>query len=225
MDYLSFSLEPENPYDLQYFVVHTGNAEAYNLLSLAVNDLLAQEDIIKRFFSCFFICGGKGSGKTHLCHGFIDRLIKSGFDKKRAVVFKLTPAALAKAGCQSSKQEEEIPLLVAEYERLKRSGGLLIVHTESDLEQVTSNPHLKSRLLAGHVCVLNYPKTEELEPVIKSLAAKKNLALSDKSVKLIVENLPLDTASFGEILDNLNSVALAKGKKVSGKLLRKIIKT
>ena len=214
MDYLSFSLEPENQYDLQYFVVHTGNAEAYNLLNLATNELLEHENK----FKLFFICGRKGTGKTHLSRGFADRLSKHGFDKSKAVVQAIDASLPAEA------LEKDIPLIVAEYERVKRSGGLFIVYTETDLERVTDNPHLKSRLLAGHVCTLRYPKAEELEPVIKSLAAKRNLALNDKSIKLIIENLPPDTTSISEILDKLNNVALAKGKKVSGKLLKHIIK-
>jgi len=221
MDYLSFALEPENKYDLQYFVVHTGNAETYNLLSLAVDELLKHENK----FKLFFISGGKGTGKTHLSHGFADKLVKHGFDKNKAVVFSLSRRGellFARGG--EAGADAEIPLLVAEYERLKRGGGLFIVHTDSDLERVTDNPHLKSRLLAGHVCTLGYPKAEELEPIIKSLAAKRNLALSDKSVKYMVDNLPSDTTSIGEILDKLNNTVLAKGKKVSGKLLKKIIR-
>ncbi|MDR2338446.1 MAG: hypothetical protein LBE20_07415 [Deltaproteobacteria bacterium] len=214
MNYLSFLLEPENKYALAYFVVHTGVADTYNLLELAVSELLSCEKTESVVFRIFFIYGCQGTGKRHLSYGFANKLISGGYSQDKIKLFELS--------LDKIEQEQKVSPIVAEYEKLRTSGGLLIVYSQMLPEQVTQNPHLKSRLLAGNVCRLGLPKTEELEPLIKSLAERKNLNLSDKSVKMIVESLPLSTLSFDNILDKLNVVALASGKNPGERLLRKI---
>ena len=110
--HLSFSLVPKDPFALRYFVVHSGVALAYAALEQASSDL--QND--SSLFRLFYLYGASGSGKTHLAHGFETLLLEKNFPRTRIQVYDL----------QLNPEESLVSEIVAEYERIKREGGLIV---------------------------------------------------------------------------------------------------
>lgn len=207
--HLSFSLVPKDPFSLRYFVVHSGVALAYAELEQACTQLIKDPSL----FRLFYIHGPRGSGKTHLAYGFESFMLEQSFPRTHIQVYDLQPLP------DSSLVSE----IVAEYERIKRDGGLLVITSQSDPHDITKNPHLQSRLLAGNIAALGSPTEDELKPLLLSLLERRNLILNEKSLEYLLRRLPVDPLSFDNIFARLDELSLTEGRSPGPKMLRELI--
>lgn len=203
---MPLKLAPQNPYALSYFVRHSGVAEGAAALERAVEQLVADP----QSFSVIVLFGPDGTGKRHLSEGYLDYGIELGVDKG-----KISTVAL-----EDCPDDQTIERFVGDYDRLRSTGGIIICRMAEHPEKLSSNPHLRSRLLAGQVIKTGLPEELEIVPVVKSLAEKHNLNLAEKSISLIIEYLPRDTLSFETILAKISELCFAHGKSAKISVVR-----
>ena len=201
-------LTPNNPHSLSYFVRHTGVAVAAAAIEDAI-DLLAADGSA---FRAIFLYGPAGTGKRHLINGSIEQAVGRGISPHLLSSFDLRDA-----------DSSVIEKFVGQYDRLKASGGLLLSSAELGAEFLCSNPHLRSRLLAGLTIPVSRPDDSELAAVVRSIAAKQNLNLSEKSISLIVEHLPRDPLSFQTILAKISELCFMHGKSAKLNVVRQAV--
>ena len=189
--------------------MHSGINEAYSVCEHVCDEVL--DDGL--MFRSNYIYGPKGCGKTHLIEGFKDKLIANGYDANRVVVIRL----------EDNPNEETVSAIVAKYESLRVGGGVLFFESVSHPSSISDNPHLVSRLLAGELSELYYPKELELKPLLASIAERRNLLLSEATIEYLTKRVGLNPLSFDAILARLNEVSLAEGKAPGPKVLRSIL--
>ncbi len=189
----TFPLKVSSPYSYRYFVPHSGVAEAYHHLQGLLKSVYLGGS---NAFSMTYIHGPAASGKQHLREGFREQLLELGVD----------PARYCLAGLPESEAGEAE--FVANYERIRTVGGLVLVTGLQSPESVPLSPHTRSRLLAGSVFRVAMPHDSELRPVVQSLLERHNLRLSDYSVDFLIRRLPRDLLSFDQIFDKIDELSL-----------------
>lgn len=208
---LHFPLLPEQPFSLEYFVPHSGVTSAVE----AFENVLQKALLEPALGHIIFLFGPKGVGKTHLACGFKLKFNQSGVPTERISVVELDDSPLG--------DDDWIRGFIACYETLRREGGVLIVNSRRAPDEVSENPHLKSRLLAGSILQLSYPQEEEIMPLVNSIADRKNLTLSDSAIAYLARRLPADLLSFEDILARINAVSLSTNSPAGLGLVRKVM--
>lgn len=196
---MPLNLNPVTPYSLDYFVRHSGVAAALDIGLSAVEDL--NEGLEK--FKLIYLLGPTGSGKTHLVEALKSLVNKSQIASEKFIVVE---------NLEELEESQLISQIVSVYDRLKATGGVMILTSAKDPRNITANPHVQSRLLAGDLLEINYPQETELRPILISLLERKNLKLSDYSINFLLKRLPLDPLSFSNIFARLNDLTLSEGR-------------
>lgn len=202
---LIFRLEPREPHSLQYFVAHSGVAQAIAVCEHAIATVMANQET----FSFVYVYGPEGSGKTHLVQGMIDAAEQRGLGKEKVSLYDLS---LDVAGDDASVSQ-----FVSDYEGQKQRGGAFFVLARQAPQGLTTNPHLLSRLLSGVVVQVHYPKDDEIQALVASVLERKNLKLSSKTLSYLFRRLPRDPLSFVNILGKISEFSLVnkEGAKLS----------
>lgn len=198
---------------MDYFVRHSGVAEA----TAAVDQAIEQISADPSRFAAVVIYGLPGTGKRHLISAAVESAIGRGIDLEHLAQFDL------RGGLNGEVEEAEVERFVGAYDRLKASGGILLAATRKHPASLDLSPHLKSRLLSGVVAGTERPSDEEVDAVVRSLAERHHLRLSDKSISLIIEHLPRDTLSFEAILAKISELCFTHGKSAKINLVRDAI--
>jgi len=197
--HLSLNLNPVTPYSLDYFVRHSGVASALDVALSAIEELSENSEK----FKLIYLFGPAGSGKTHFVEGMRALVDKNKISAEKFVVVE---------NLETLEEEQLISQIVSVYDRLKTTGGVMILASAKDPRNVTANPHVQSRLLAGDLLEISYPQETELRPILISLLDRKNLKLSDYSINFLLKRLPLDPLSFSNIFARLNDLTLSEGR-------------
>ncbi len=206
---LGFQLRPAQPYDLAYFVPHSGVANAVAQLELALDSLQADT----RQFQTIHLSGPKGVGKRHLAEGYALRAKEVGL---RAEVFDLSELT-------SLSEDDVVQRFVSQYELLKSCGGLCISFSQQHPKELTANPHLLSRLLAGLFLQLDFPQEQELRPLLYSLSERHNLRLSERTMAYLERRIPLDPLSFADIFARVSRISFREGKPAGMRVVRQAL--
>lgn len=191
---LGLDLQNLDPLSPRYLVIHSGIIKALETVRVAIG----QTELNPELFFCFSLIGEKGSGKTHLL-----RTLKAESQKSEKVNFEEFDF--------SSEDEQKISAYISAYERAKTSGGIVIVAIDTTPDQLT-NPHLRSRVLAGQTLTLEKPKESELREILTSLLERGNFNLSEKALSYIISRVPASPLSFAVISDKLQEVFREQGK-------------
>ena len=208
MEQLVFPLAPTEPYGFRYFVPHFGVTAAYQGLAELFQNF--EKNPEKLFLAT--VNGPKGSGKSHLIHAFAMRWRRSEHSSKvRVFDFAEVPDDGAAAS------------LVAAYEELRRSGGVMLVALSSDLDNPKLTPHIASRLRTGELYSLSYPNEDELAPLVASLLERHNLQLSANSIAYLMKRLPRDPLSFDNIFAKISESSLQQNKPAGMGVIRSVI--
>ena len=208
---LALGLSPRQPYSLDYFVPHSGVAEAYAALEQALENAAS----CRQYFQLIFVWGLPGSGKKHLLEGFCQRAAERGIPQER--IYKV----FFKQG--ESPDDDEVSQFVRIYEQMRASGGLIFGAAILSPDGVTSNPHLLSRLTAGSVFELSYPREDELAPLLSSLLERKNLKLPSKTVDYVLKRLPRDPLSFEGVFARISELCFRQGKTAGPGIVRQVL--
>lgn len=201
---LSFDLEPVRPYSLNYFIAHSGVNGALATINEQLNKLLADP----LFFGSAFVFGARGTGKTHLLLGICEEAKQLGISSERISYVRI----LAEVDDVDSR-DEWVSAFISGYESLRSRGGLLLIEADRSPEETASNPHVRSRLLAGEMLELGLPLEEEFGAVISSLLERKNLKVSEYCLDYLIRRLPREPLSFEHIFASINDLSLGEAKR------------
>ena len=208
---LTFELNPVEPNSLGYFVPHSGVSDAYQTLVELLDPSAERTD-----FNFFYIVGPAGSGKSHLINGLIHELKAAGYSPESVASFDPVDE-------NGEPGDEMVARFIAQYEDKRSRGGVVFCASRKMPLEASSNPHLNSRLLAGNILELNYPREEELAPLIDSLLERNNLSLSEKSISFLLKRLPKDPLSLETILARISELSLSEGKPARFGVVRNVV--
>lgn len=222
---LPLSLYSSRPYSIYYLVPHSGVVDAVSLLEKAVADVIAGvfsdsgEVGLLGTFRSVYLFGPAGCGKTHLVQGYAEKAIDAGVPAANVEIVELP----RNIDCQGQAGANTVSAVVGAYDRLRAAGGLLLIAGTLDPASVSANPHLQSRLLAGFVAKVGFPKENELKQLIASIAERRNLKLSDTSIGYLLKRVPVDTLSFADVFGKIDALSLERGKPATLSLVREIV--
>jgi DnaA-homolog protein len=208
---LAFNLLPVQPYALDYFIPHSGVAEAVSILMKSIDFL--QQNQGGFFFA--FLHGARGVGKTHLSRAIID------LAKEQGIIAETLNLSEIKTELEFS--EEQTRKIIDLYEQIRASGGLCIFTSECSSEELSKDPHINSRILAGMVCHMHYPKEVEIPAIIRSLAERHNLKLSEKNLEYILKRAKSSPLSFVAILDRISELSFSENRPANSSVVRQVV--
>ncbi len=201
---LSIPTGVPEPLSEQYFVPHSGIAAACEALENGFERLAAEP----QSFVFFKLVGPRGSGKSHLVSIF----------RHRAET--LSPIAGRNSWFDETEWSDDVVRnFIAEYERLKAGGGMLVAATDEYVE----NPHVASRLAFAIPIALSYPTDEELSPLLKALSERRGFRLSDSDLEYLLKRLPANPLSLSAILAKIDALSLSVGKQATRAMFREAI--
>jgi len=202
-------LPPTEEYGPKYFVVHSGVSPVIE----EVDQLLELANKLPETFFSLCLYSPKGFGKSHLL-----RLLE-----KRALERGISQAKIALIDIELS--EDSIGQYVACYNQLISSGGLLLASLDVPTIDSSLSPHLLSRLKRGRMLEVKLPEESELMPLLKSLLARRNLALSDRALQYVLRRTARDPLSFSEIFARISTFSLAEMKPAGLGIIRQLMNT
>lgn len=198
---------------MQGFVRHSGVSEPYETLRRAIDEGCQNPAL----FQLVFVCGPRGSGKSYLLRAAVYELERRGYPASRVSVFDLT---VDKDG---SNAEDWVASFVGRYEELRREGGFIFVSSVFPPSELSSNPHARSRLLAGIILELRYPQESELRPLVEALLEQRNMRVSERTLEYLLQRLPADPLSLASVFDRINQYSLQESRPARLGLVRKVI--
>ena len=198
---------------MQGFVPHSGVSESYETLRRLLDDACANHQL----FQLIFLCGPQGTGKSYLLRAAVHELERRDYPSNRVSIFDVNDKK------DGGEAEEWVASFVARYEELRREGGFMIVSSTYPPAELSSNPHLRSRLLAGVVLELRYPEESELRPLVAALLEQRNMRVSDRTLDYLLQRLPADPLSLASIFDRINQYSLQESRPARLGLVRKVI--
>lgn len=213
------SLGHSDPLSLNYFVCHSGVAEAFSVLDRFVDDV--REDPSSSRIA--FLWGPEGSGKTHLARGFAGRAIESGIEHAKLDCCEWDENSAGSGGEWQSVDRGPAEF-ISRFETIKRTGGLFFVTSRNSPDRASKDPHIQSRLLSGAVLKLSFPRDDELRPVLVSLLARHNLRLSDSTLNYLLERLPANPLCFDSVFAKISDLSYAERKPVGMRMLRQTLR-
>ncbi len=212
---LYFDLSLPEPYSLKYFVVHSGVNDAVSTIETAiamVRDGVSSAQII-------YLFGPAGTGKSHLISAY--RAVAGDFE-----IFTDEIAIVTGTELNSDIDDEQsfVRNFTSRYEQVRSAGGLLFVEATAHPKAIVNDPHLQSRLLAGQVVALEYPREEELKPLIHSLLERRSLKITARSLEYLLRRLPRNPLSFDDIFAKINELSLGELRPSGLGVIREIMK-
>ncbi len=215
---LNFDLKPQSPHSLRYFVVHTGASEAVQTIQLALKSVAENPST----FKLVLLHGATGSGKTHLLEGAAEEGIAIGIPAEKISVIDVRELRSLETG---KIEASALASFIDRYEQLRASGGLLLLEA-NDVPTAANgwDPHLWSRLVAGYIVRLGYPREDELRPLLSSLVERKNLKLSENSLNYLLKWLPADPLSFDRILSAINDLSFSSKRSAGQRLIQEVVR-
>jgi DnaA regulatory inactivator Hda len=206
---LHLKWEPE--YRLENFFLHDGNRLAFRVASEIVQGTFRGPTSVVFF-------GPRGVGKTHLLLGLLNALepaghyvsgeaAGSGLEDVRPVKLLLVDDLEKFVGHDQQRW------LFAGYNDLLRSGGQMVLASESDpvfFKGLAED--LKSRLLGGLVIELMEPDEAGRKEVLSKLASDRRIRLSEGVAGFLLSRIDRSIPSLLWAIDRIDQFSLA-GKR------------
>ncbi len=170
------------------------------------------------------LAGPVGSGKSHLAHIW----------RERAGASEIHPLS----GSGASEIAASGPVLFEDADRrgfdetelfhvinsVRQNGrSLLMTSRLWPTSWPVALPDLKSRLKAATVVEIGEPDEELLAQVITKLFADRQLNIDDKLVGYIVNRMERSLGAAQSIVEQLDSLALARGSRISRSLAAEVL--
>lgn len=174
------------------------------------------------------LTGLPGSGKTHLASLWLEKaggigLTKDALMKEdwRAFPTKNVAFDNAERLAGDALAEEQLFHL---FNALKESGGFLLLTLPRGVSHTGFLlPDLRSRLLTLPSAVLKEPDDTLLQALILKQFADRQVTLGAGVLDYMASRLPRDAASVRTLVDKLDKMALAEGRKISVALVRNFL--
>jgi DnaA regulatory inactivator Hda len=176
------------------------------------------------------LTGLPGSGKTHLLSLWLDKckgklVTKPELLAKDSVSLTASTTSLAidnaDALAGDAAAEEKLFHL---YNHLKETKGSLVLTMTCGAGQAGFLlPDLRSRLVTLPVAALLAPDDALLEALIVKQFRDRQVALDVDVVSYLALRIPRDAAGVRELIERLDTAALAEGRKITIALARKIL--
>jgi chromosomal replication initiation ATPase DnaA len=176
------------------------------------------------------LTGDEGSGKTHLLNLWLQksggRLVTVGelvAQDARMLTLQTRCIAIDDAETIAGKKSAEENLFHL-FNHLKSTGGsLLLTMLQSAGYSGFTLPDLHSRLLSLPTAALAAPDDELLSALIVKQFRDRQVTLDSGVVAYIAARVARDAASIRDLVERLDHVALAEGRKVTIASARKIL--
>jgi chromosomal replication initiation ATPase DnaA len=197
---LQLPLSSQSSASSNFFIRHSGVAEAAAMLELAVAELRQDPASAK----IVHIWGPEGSGKSFL----YEAIVLSAADVAEKLSRIRLPAAISE--------------FVSSYEKTKSEGGLLFIESDSS-PAPDEDPHIRSRLLNAIACEVNYPREEELPEIIRSILEQNGRRLSADSINYLIRHLRRDLLSFQSISGKIHDLSVGQGRPANLYVVREAV--
>jgi chromosomal replication initiation ATPase DnaA len=219
---LPLPLIPKLRYSGDNFVVHSG-----------VRDVLTRilaDNWTSSSNRCFLVFGAPRAGKTHLCVKLVDELGRSvaphfadGSELERWTVDGLSlgrgdylivdNAEMYLGGLQNSGG------FVNLCEMAKQREFKLVLVFGTELEGLSCDAHVMSRLRAASQGVIQHPSADDMEALIRAMGRQHGFALTAGRVKFIARRIGTTISEVGDYFERVRHLAAVLGRKVTPSLL------
>ena len=215
---LGLELKNIDPLSKRYLVVHSGISKAITYINNSIKELQTNFSIADssqpspaKYF-VISIIGEKGSGKTHILN----------YSKYEAEQSNINLAVFDDLDLNSDKDADYVSSFVSQYEKIKVSGGIVVVSYSQDAYDF--NQHIKTRLTNSESFNLEKPEEKEFKQILVSLFKRDNFNLSEKTLNYVLSRIPANTLSFLSLSDKLKHLSEQYGKQAKFYTVRDIIK-
>lgn len=205
---LSLDLRAVKPYGRRYLVPHSGIAAALHAVDSAISELQARP----HSSHLIYLFGPEGSGKTHLLRSSEEAAREVGLSEEQAAFIDFGPDIT----------DADAPPFIALYERVRRSGGLLVSAGSRSPNDEQISAHVRSRLLAGSIEELHWPREAEFRPIIRSLLERRNIQLSDYSIDYLLRRLPRKPLSFDALFARIAELCMSEARPAGLGVIREV---
>lgn len=217
-------------YTPESFFIHSGVRELLENILFSIS---------KEDFSCFYIYGGKYSGKTHIgiliasfakdyqvypylvsgkeISSFIEEHSNYNLSDKDLVIFDsaeqyfnfITPGESGK--------------FVNFYENLKNNRTKLLIFSSKSIDAFKCDEHIKSRLLGAAFGKLDFPCESELKKIIQLMGVQRGIKLEENNLEYLDKRLGKSFESINEYFERLIYLSENLGLKINKNLLSKAL--
>jgi chromosomal replication initiation ATPase DnaA len=157
------------------------------------------------------IVGSAGSGKTHLCHVFQQRLLG------KAIVFDDVDVSLASGGF-----DEEA--LFHAYNRYAETRQPLLLTAQTAPEKWhIKTADMRSRLMAAPTVVVGAPDDQLMAVVIAKMFSDRQIFVPQEVVEFIIRRIERSFAAIGHAVAEIDRAALAQKRAVTVPFVRDIL--
>ena len=157
------------------------------------------------------IVGPRGSGKTHLCHVFQQRL------HGKAIIYDDIDVQL------SAGSFDEEALFHAYNRHAESNQPLLLTAQKLPAHWAVATDDLRSRLMAAPVTVVGAPDDQLMAVVITKMFSDRQVFVPQEVVEFIIRRIERSFAAIGQAVDDIDRAALAQKRAVTVPFVRDIL--
>jgi len=219
---LPLKMSPRLPYTSEGFLLHNGVRNIVELIDQSFHE---------GEFRIFFVSGKARRGKTHLSIYLFDSAARAGFYPRlvdgqelsvkiedinagnKIVIIDDAHEYLVNVAAGNSGA------FVKMVETLRVAKAKLILLSSVEVEELTCDDHVKSRLRPGQGLSIESPTDFSLSPLIQLMAKQRGLKLTDRKVNFLLRRLGQDIRSIEDYLDRVNYLSTLFGREVKFPLL------
>lgn len=175
---------------------------------------------------CFTLWGEAGSGKSHLLQAIVQQAeaIKITASYARAVVPSSAENAQVVAIDDVAELDDDAQIkLFALYNRLRETGGMLLVSSHVAPAYLTLRDDLRTRLGWGLVYQIHGLNDEEKEQALNQHAQARGLSLPYEVIQYLLRHGRRDLPALLAVLDALDAHCLRLQRAPSVPLLKEVM--
>ncbi len=205
MSQLPLDLQSKLIYQPDSFYIHSGIKEVYEKLELLISEPNYFLSIVK---------GNPRFGKTHLGIkltelgvGYYDEIFSSeNIPEEKVVVLDDADKLIHK--------QEFASFFVALFEEFKKNKRGLILFTTSELQDMTNDPNILSRLDSGFNLSIDPPTDETFGEVILRIGLQRGIQFSKRQIAFLEKRVSRDIAQIEKFVDKLNEASVLEGERI-----------
>lgn len=180
-------------------------------------------------FSCMYIYGQSGSGKTHVLNSVINslgdesRLVDLNFQQDQlGEIINLTELNILVVDNFENLTGHESEMMLI-YETLKQHAGKLLIAASVSPKTLNLKLNdLTSRLLSGEVFELKLLNDEDKINALKYRAKLRGFELTEEVVNYVINRYPRDFKTLFGLLDKFDDASLSSQRKLTVPFVKQI---